>query len=180
MSICKWVVWIATPTLSNLTTTITTTTTTTTTRLKRALEVDAMCRAETPCGFVVARVCKEVNRAIFQALGERRRRGASSGGGGSGGGSDDLGVPDVALVLQLVRSTKALITWQRRYLWPQHHELGTTLIDHHNALEHAIANHAAALYAAFPADFPNFQKASRADFMARKEGEAIRKIYEHQ
>ena len=85
-------------------------------RLKRALEVDAMCRAETetPCGFVVARVCKEVNRAIFQALGERRRQGVSGSVSTSGGG-DDVGVPDVALVLQLVRSTKTLIGWQRRY-----------------------------------------------------------------
>eukprot|EP00038_Savillea_parva_P011564 m.198415 g.198415 ORF g.198415 m.198415 type:complete len:320 (-) comp20439_c0_seq1:77-1036(-) len=126
-------------------------------RLKRALEVQAMCAAESPCGLIVARVCKEVTRAIRQVLSEGRA--------------------DVNLILQLVQSTQLLLGLQRRYLPPLHHELATTLIDYHNALEHALANHPSELYATFPDDLGTFRLASKADFKARKEGEKIQQLY---
>jgi hypothetical protein len=126
-------------------------------RLTRALDVEAMCQAESPCGLLIARVCKEVVRAILQFMTKE--------------------TADAAVVLQLVQSTQTLLGLQRRYLPPQHHELATTLVDFHNAVEHAIANFPAELYAAFPSELGSFRLASRADYKAKKEGEKIMKVY---
>lgn len=110
--------------------------------------------------MLVARVHKEVTRAILQTM--------------------DKTPPDAPLVLQLVRSTQTLLGLQREYLPPQHHELATTLLDYHNALEYALANFPNELYTAFPAELGNFRMASRTDYKARKEGEKIKKLYSQQ